>query len=138
MDPLPKLEKPFLGLFQYDNAEESPSMPILGQQIWSFMSQNHMDDPRRPSEVIPFQPPQKSEETNMTDFFSMTSMSFGMLAVVMKVRHFAWFSLIMAVAYASNCRFSQVEIKQIASAIGLSMVVLLISYLSPVPPPRKP
>ncbi|GJD12318.1 hypothetical protein Gasu2_64110 [Galdieria sulphuraria] len=97
-------------------------------------SQN--DDPRRPSQVVPFQPPRKEEETTITDFFSMTSMSFGMLAVVMKVRYFAWLSFIMAVAYASNSRFSQVEVKQLVSSIGLSIVILLISYLSPSPPRR--
>jgi hypothetical protein len=49
------------------------------------MSNTVGEDPRRPSQVVPFQPPMKKEETTVTDFFSMTSMSFGMLAVVMKV-----------------------------------------------------
>ncbi|KAK4527914.1 hypothetical protein GAYE_SCF46G5847 [Galdieria yellowstonensis] len=100
------------------------------------MSSTGGEDPRRPSQVVPFQPPIKKEETTVTDFFSMTSMSFGMLAVVMKVRYFAWLSFIMAVAYASNSRFSQVDVKQLVSAVGLSIVILLISYLSPSPPPR--
>ena len=66
--------------------------------------------------------------------YAFCSLAFGLVGMLMRYKLASWAACFCACRMLANLRSAEVDMKQVFSAIGFSVMGLVLNYLAPTPP----
>ena len=86
-------------------------------------------DPRRPAEVSKYSPELFTPEDFPPDAFILFGLTFGMAAMMMKMKWAALLSIVCSLVSIANSRGTENDIKQIVSTLCVAGFALFQTYV---------
>ena len=101
--------------------------------LWfSYKSMSSSSGPQNPHNIYPYVERKKGEDELPPDYFSLLSLMFGLIGLMMKTKWGCWCSIICCFASLANAKHGQMDIKQMFASFSFAIVGLISNYFSPL------
>ena len=92
---------------------------------------------QNPNNIYPFMERKKTEDELPPDYFSLLSLAFGLIGLMMKKKWGSWFSLLFVLASIVNAKKGTTDMKQFLASFSFAFVGLISNYFAAVNKPGE-